>query len=265
MSSTMFVDRTAESGGGAVGDASTELPVPPWRKPRKSGRSAAARRPLTRELIVEAALRVLDAEGLDAVTMRRVAQELGTGPASLYAHFANKDELLEEMLDLIAAEITLPEPDAARWQEQVKEVAREIREVWRGHRDIARASLGTIPTGPNQLRIAEGQLAIMRAGGVPPRIAALALDSLGLFIDADVIEGAMMGEKGATNEEAHANVAVYLDQVRQYFTALPAERYPNLVAMVDELMRAGDDERFEFGLDLFVRGIASHARGIVSG
>jgi AcrR family transcriptional regulator len=237
------------------------MPVPPWHKPRRDRANAAPRRPLTRDLIVEAAIGVLDAEGLDAVSMRRVAQELGTGPASLYAHVANKDELLAQMLDVIAGEMTLVEPDAGRWQEQLKEVARENRAVWRKHGDIARASLGTIPTGPNLLRIAECELAIMRAGGIPPRIAAMAVDTLSLFVNADVIEGAMMGARAGSSKEAHEHFYQHLAQVRDYFAALPVERYPNIVAMVDDLTHGDDDERFEFGLDILVRGISSYAVG----
>ncbi len=85
----------------------SDLPTPPGRRPRKA---ATPRRPLTQEAIVETAIRVLDAEGLEAVTMRRVAQELGTGPASLYAHVSGKEELRELMLDRVAAEIKLPSP-----------------------------------------------------------------------------------------------------------------------------------------------------------
>src|SRR5690606_28095546 len=77
---------------GRTMSSAAELPTPPWRKPRRGGRT---RRPLSRDLIVETAQAVVRAEGLDAVSMRRVAQELGTGPASLYAHVSDKDELLE--------------------------------------------------------------------------------------------------------------------------------------------------------------------------
>ncbi|MFC6929926.1 TetR/AcrR family transcriptional regulator [Actinomadura yumaensis] len=121
------------------------MPTPPGRKPRKA---APSRRPLTQDGIVAAAVRVLDAEGLDGVTMRRVAQELDTGPASLYAHVSGKDELNELMLDRVAAEVRLPEPDPERWQEQVKEVAREVRRVWQAHADIARVSSRWSRPGP---------------------------------------------------------------------------------------------------------------------
>src|SRR4051812_33822069 len=102
VSSTMFVDPPLEVCRMAVEQdraADAEVPAPPWRKRRKV---APPRQPLSQDLIIDTALRVLRAEGLDAVSMRRVAQELDTGPASLYAHESNKEELLELMLDRIA-------------------------------------------------------------------------------------------------------------------------------------------------------------------
>jgi len=231
------------------------MPTPPGRRPRKA---AAPRRQLTQEAVVETAIRVLDAEGLEAVTMRRVAQELGTGPASLYAHVSGKDELRELMLDRVAADIRVPVPDPERWQEQLKDLAREIRRVYISHRDIAMVSMGLIPTGPHLLDVAEAQLALMRAGGVPKNIAAMAVDTLGMFLDADAVEGTIYYAKTPAGEDPHAFFEEYFGQFREYFAALPADRYPVLTGMVRELTDADDDGRFEFGLDLIVRGIASY-------
>ncbi|WP_433462860.1 TetR/AcrR family transcriptional regulator C-terminal domain-containing protein [Spirillospora sp. CA-128828] len=232
-----------------------EMPTPPGRKPRKS---APPKRPLTQELVVDTGIRVLDAEGLEAVTMRRVAQELGTGPASLYAHVSGKEELRELMLDRIAAEVRIPVPDPERWQEQLKELAREVRRVYTSHRDIAMVSMGHIPTGPHLLDVAEAQLALMRAGGVPKPVAGIAVDTLGMFLDAGAIEDTVYFTKVSPGEDLWAYFQEYVKQIRDYFAALPPDRYPNLVGMVDELTAEGGDGRFEFGLDLLVRGIASY-------
>jgi AcrR family transcriptional regulator len=232
--------------------AGAEVPAPPWRKRRKA---APPRQPLSQDLVVETALRVVRAEGLDAVSMRRVAQELGTGPASLYAHVSNKDELLELMLDRIAAQVRLPEPDPGRWQEQIKEIARELRRVWTAYNDISRYSLGNIPTGANLLAIAERELDIMRIGGVPDQIAAWFVDRLGLFVDADAFEGTMWVSRAKEGTDP----ATYFSQIRDYFAGLPPARFPNIVSMVDTLFTGDDDDRFEFGLDLLVRGLASYA------
>ncbi|WP_245679401.1 TetR/AcrR family transcriptional regulator [Actinomadura hibisca] len=236
--------------------ADAPMPTPPGRRPR---RGAPPRRRLTADLIVTTALGVLDAEGLDAVSMRRVAQELDTGPASLYAHVSGKDELVELMLDRVAGEVELPErPDPARWQEQLKEIAHAGRRVWTAHRDIARAHLGLIPTGAGLLRIADAQLGAMRAGGVPPRIAALAVDALGMLVSSSAIEEtAYQARVGEGDVQEH--FAQRIGEVREYFGKLPPDRFPNIIAMADELTSGTGEERFAFGLDVLVRGIASHA------
>ncbi|TDD88543.1 TetR/AcrR family transcriptional regulator [Actinomadura rubrisoli] len=234
------------------------MPTPPGRKPRKA---APARQPLTQELIVRTAVRVLDAEGLEAVTMRRVAQELGTGPASLYAHVSGKEELRELMLDHVAAEIALPaEPDPSRWQEQLKELAAEIRRVYTSHGDIAKVSMGLIPTGPNLLAVADAQLGLMRAGGVPPKIAGLAVDTLGMFLDADAIEDTIYMARTPAGVDRWEHFQTHFEEVRAYFAALPPDRFPNVTAMVDELTGGTGDDRFRFGLDILVRGIASYVQ-----
>ncbi|GAA2165203.1 TetR family transcriptional regulator ActII [Actinomadura napierensis] len=208
---------------------------------------------------METAIGVLDAEGLEAVTMRRVAQELGTGPASLYAHVADKQELRELMLDRVAAEIRLPaKPDPARWREQLKEVAMEIRRVYTSHRDIAKVSMGLIPTGPNLLAIAEAQLGLMLAGGVPPKVAGLAVDTLGMYIDADAIEDTFYTATLTGDVDPWEHFQKYVDEIREYLKALPADRYPHIVSLVDDLTDQGGAERFEFGLDVLLRGIASY-------
>ncbi|HEX6472740.1 MAG TPA: TetR/AcrR family transcriptional regulator [Streptosporangiaceae bacterium] len=237
---------------GATGGHGGDVPVPPWRKRR---RATPPRQPLGQQLIVDTALRVLRAEGLDAVSMRRVAQELGTGPASLYAHVSNKEELLELMLDRVAAEIRLPEPDPARWQEQIKEIAREARRVWTSYPDISRVSLGNVPTGRHLLAVAERQLALMRAGGVPDDVAALFVDRLALYVDADAFEGSVILARVKEGWDPEA----YFEQIHGYLAGLPADRFPTLVSMVESLTGPGDEERFEFGLDLIVRGLASYA------
>ncbi|TDD81624.1 TetR family transcriptional regulator [Actinomadura darangshiensis] len=232
-----------------------ELPTPPGRKPR---RTAPPRQPLTQEFIVDTAIRVLDAEGLEAVTMRRVAQELGTGPASLYAHVSGKEELRELMLDRVAAEIRLPVPDPERWQEQLHELASEIRRVFTSHRDIAMVSMGMVPTGPHLLDVAEAQLALMRAGGVPKEIAGIAVDTLGMFLDAGAIEDTIHLTKAPPGADPWEYFQKYIGEVRAYFNALPPDRYPVVSGMVDELIAMDGEQRFEFGLGLLVRGIASY-------
>jgi AcrR family transcriptional regulator len=229
--------------------AQAGLPAPPWHKPRSR---RPAKEPLTADRIVAAAIEILDRDGLDAVTTRRVAEALGTGSASLYAHVASRDELIELMVDRIAAGVTVPRPDPARWQDQLRAYARHAQQVWASHADIARASLATIPTGPERLRVIEGLLAILRAAGFSDRVAAWAVDRLQIYIDADVFEGSLY----ATRIKQGLDVEEHLSSVRDYFRRLPADRFPLVSSMVDSIISDGE-QRFEFGLDLLLAGLAA--------
>nr|BFE81126.1 hypothetical protein GCM10020093_037270 [Planobispora longispora] len=207
VSGTKFVARTpfvigtvfARGNRGGYHPGMTDLPAPPWRKARKT---SAPRTVLSRDLIVSTGLRIVDAEGVDALSMRRVAQELGTGPASLYAHVENKEELLDLIYDEVMGEIQVPEPEPERWLEQIREVVLEAIRVFGAHADIARVGLANIPTTPNALRIAENQLRIMIAGGVPPKIASLMVDRLGLYVCADAFESSLyyLRQRGSGKE-----------------------------------------------------------------
>ena len=106
--------------------AREELPPPPWQRVPQRG-ARRRRDPLTQEAIVEAALRVLDAEGLDGLSMRRVGEELNTGAASLYWHVGSKDGLLDLIFEHVIGEQEVPDPEPERWEEQLKEVARTMR------------------------------------------------------------------------------------------------------------------------------------------
>lgn len=226
---------------------------PPWK--RRRARRTAQKAPLTREAVVDAALEILDREGLAGISMRRVAERLDTGPASLYQHVADKEELLEELLDRVLAEVKLPAPDPDDWQTPLKQGLRSMRRVLAAHRDLAYVTLGRVPTGPNGLAGAEALLTIMVTGGVPGPIASYAIDSLALFVGAVAYEEAIEAQRIGSAEDAQR----YHEQVGAYFATLPPERFPTLVSMIDDLTRIGaiEDERFEFALDVQVRGIAA--------
>lgn len=231
----------------------TELPTLPWHKPQ---RRRAGKEPLSQDRIVTAAIEILDAEGLDAVSTRRVAEALGTGSASLYAHIASRDELVELMYDRIAGEIEVPDPDPARWQEQLADYARSAQRVLAAHADIARASLAAIPTGANRLRMADRLLAILVGAGLPRQTAAWATDRLQLYIDADAYEGWLHTARARTGLSAEE----YIGSIREYYRQLPADRFPHLADLADTVLSGDSDERFEFGLGLLIDGLAGHLR-----
>jgi AcrR family transcriptional regulator len=228
------------------------IPEPPWLRTR--AHRAPARPPLSREAIVDAALRIVDREGLDATSMRRVADELGTGPSSLYWHVRNKDELLQLVLDRVAGEVELAPLDPEHWQEQLKLLARELRRVLTAHRDIARVTFGTIPAGPNALRVVEWMHALLREAGLPDRTVAFVGDLCGLYVGAYAFEESL-GLGSPTGEDLPPHEV--LAMLREYWATLPPAQFPHTLALLDVLFTGSPDDRFEFGLDVIVRGLAS--------
>lgn len=216
----------------------------------------AVRRAITQNLIVSIALEILKQSDLDSVSMRRIAQSLSTGPASLYAHVSSKEELHELMLDELLGTIELPEPDPARWQEQLKEVARKQLAVLTAHPGIARIAMETtVPTGPNSLRHGEGVLALLRAGGLPDRVAALAFDTVAQWCAAFAVE--VSGHNSGDIDPA--DLRQRMARIEEYMTERAAE-FPNLISLGSTLASTSLEERFEFGLEVFLAGIAAVAR-----
>ncbi len=212
---------------------------------------AQQRRSLSQDLIVDTALELLGKGSLDAVSMRRVAQELGTGPASLYAHVSNKEELHELMLDRLLGTLPRPAPDPGRWTEQIIEMARAQLKMLTSYPGIARVGLETIvPAGPNALAYGEAVLAVLRAGGLPDRVAVLAFDTLSLWCAAFAFEvGA--ARSGDVDPE---QIAARGKEIGAYMAARPTQ-FPNLLGVGPILSGATPEERFEFGLDVFLAGL----------
>jgi AcrR family transcriptional regulator len=222
------------------------VPDPPWWRRREQ--ADRGKRPLTREAIVEAALALLERDGLAALSMRRLAQELGAGAASLYWHVGDKEELLSLLLDRIVGETELPEPDPDDWQATVKELARGVRRHLTSRRDAALLSLGRIPSGPHSLPILERNLAVLAASALPPRVIAYAADMFALYVGAFAFEETLRPQAQADPE-----------QIGAYFASLPADRFPTLTRLAGDLVAGSQDERFEFALELLIRGLEAMA------
>jgi AcrR family transcriptional regulator len=232
------------------------MPPVPRLPSRATGaqRRTPRERTLSREAIATAALAIVDSEGLDAMTMRRVADALDTGAASLYAHVANKEELLELVVERVIGEVEmLGEPDPERWQDQLKDALRAMRAVFSRHRDLARASFARIPLGENALRGSEWMIGVLRAGGLPDQVIAYACDLLPLYVMAIAYEESLYG--GEVNSPDQ--VEQYIADIRNYFSSLPIDRFPNIVSLAGPLTSGEGDVRFEFGLEVLVRGLAA--------
>lgn len=215
-----------------------------------------ARERLSADRIVEVALAQMKERGYEAVSMRSVARELGTGAASLYAHVANRNELDALVLERVASRVDVPDPDPERWQEQLREVMVGMLALFDEHPGVARASLGIVPTSPRILRTSDRLLALLRAGRVPDQLAAWFLDLMALYISSVAVERDVWRNRGALSDDHDE----HQEAVHQFFRDLPDDEFPVLASMAAAMAAGGPDERFEFGMDVLIAGVAALAR-----
>jgi AcrR family transcriptional regulator len=232
-------------------------PPPPWRR-TPSPRRRAAKQTLSQDLIVKTALDLLVAEGIDAVSMRRVAQQLETGPASLYAYVANKEELDELMLDVALSEVPCPEPDPSRWTEQVKEQVRHQITAMMAYPGIAKVAWQTaIPVTPNSLIQGEVMLKLLRAGGLDLQQAVFAGDALSTYAKAFAYEASSW----TYGEYDPQKMSERERQMGDYMQSLPATVFPNLLQAGQFFNEDTSQARLDFALDAFVAGLAGMVKG----
>ncbi len=216
-------------------------------KVRATGKAPPRREPLTRERIVEAALRVMDAEGLEAVTMRRVGRELGVEAMSLYNHVQDKEDILSGVVDEVMAEFEFPEGSGGSWAERGREVARAWRRLLKAHPNVItlmseqRKPVTTL----RALRPTDHAIGILRSAGLSDDEAVKAFRAFGGYI-----QGFVLAE--IANMFGGDDVPVGSGDVS---TMIPAGELPNLVASLPHLFRCDFDQAFEYGLDLMIRGL----------
>jgi len=226
------------------GDAS--LPEPPWWAARRPARAT-----LSREAIVETAIALLDREGIARFSMRRLADALGTGAASLYWHVSGKGQLFEMIVDRLVERAGPPELAGERWTDQVRDWAHKTRAVMHEHPWLTAPDADIFPTGPNVMAQSEMLLGALRSGGLPDRVAAVAVHLLPLFVAA-FVRDEVSGLAG--HDEAPEQV---IAQITSWFASLPPERFPNFTAIGPQVVEVDWDERFDVGLDVFVGGLAA--------
>ncbi|AYY13103.1 TetR family transcriptional regulator [Actinobacteria bacterium YIM 96077] len=208
---------------------------------------------LTPRTVIEAALSLADSEGLGAVTIRRLATDLGVTPMALYWHFRNKDDLLDGMVDRIFEKIDPTVRTSDPWPEQLRTLLGSMLDVLRSHPSTAPLLSTRSATSESSLRITETLLDILRRGGFSPteatQVARHALSTLTNLVSA--MPGSALGEE---SEDAQRRARVFLE-------SLPPERYPRLVEAAVPLSECEDPEGyFAFGLDLLLAGIEATAR-----
>lgn len=228
--------------------AARHLPPTPGTGPRPRRRAA----PITVDQVIDAALELVAAEGYEALTMRRLAAALDTGPASLYAHVVNKADLDELLIGRLCAALALPEPDPAAWRDQIRDVCAQLRDQYLRYPGISRAALAMAPTNVETLRISEGVLAILLAGGVAPQPAAWACDALLLYVAAYCLETSIAHQRSAQDDAVWVRDRA---ELRRRLAALPPDAFPHTTRHAAELTAGEGHDRFDFTLTLLLTGL----------
>ena len=221
----------------------------------RRGPSGGRKKPITVEAIIDTALGIVAREGYEALTMRRVATALETGPASLYAHVVNKADLDELLLGRLYAHIELPEPDPGIWRQQIASVYAQMRDQYSRYPGISQAALAVVPTNLETMRVSEGMLAIVLAGGVDPQTAAWAIDALTLYVNAYCLETALRDNQATRNGDSWV---ISRDELLHRFAELP-DTFPQSKRYAAELTSGAGHDRFDFTINLILDGLQRHS------
>lgn len=220
--------------------------------------------PITVERIVQAALGLVEAEGFEALTMRRVAAMLETGPASLYAHVQDKAELDDLLIGALCARLVWPAPKPAEWMGQFTGVCRQLRDLYLQYPGVSLAAFVAVPRNIDTLRVTEGMLAILLAGGVAAQPAAWAIDAALLYVGAYSLERSLR-HRPALRPEVSTDVRPFeRDEIVARLRMLPVSHFPNTVAHAQEITSDDGHRRFDFTLGLLLQGLAPAAKAVAA-
>ena len=209
---------------------------------------ARPRLPLTRDLVLQTALRLADQGGLESLSMRKLGQELGVEAMAVYYHFANKDEVLDGIVDLVFAEIELPVAGAP-WKAAMRQRAISVRDVLARHRWAIGMMESRQHPGPANLRHHDAVIGNLRAAGFEMAMVAHAYSLLDAYVYGFALTKMNLPFEGG---EEVAEVATTM------LAPFPVDDYPNLVAFITEhamLPGYSFGDEFEYGLDLLLDGL----------
>ena len=214
------------------------------------------RAPLSKERVLQAAVALAARDGIESLTMRKLADELGAGAMSLYHYVANKERLLDEMIDIVFSEIELPSTDVD-WKTAMRRRAISTREVLNRHRWAVGLMESRKSPGPASIRLHNAVLGCLREGGFPIEMTIQAYSVQDAYI-----YGFALQEKNLPFENAEESAAVAEEQARQFAelaqeqqAAALAEQFPYLAEVVaGHVAKVGYDftAAFEYGLDLIL-------------
>ncbi len=216
--------------------------------PDRSRTTSAQRIPLSRERVLQGAVAVADAGGVDALTMRSLAEHLGVKPMSLYHHVANKEQILDGIVDAVFAQIEVPDA-GADWRTAMRERAHSARAALGRHRwAIALLDSRTSP-GPATLRHHDQVIGALRRGGFSVAMAGHAFALLDAYVYGFALQEAAL---------PFTEPGEIADMTEALLEHLPAEEFPHLAEFAREhVLRPGYDfgEEFEVGLELILDGL----------
>jgi AcrR family transcriptional regulator len=207
------------------------------RRPRTDG--------LSTERIIEAALNLVDTEGLDALTVRRLADHLETGSASLYRHVASRDELLVLLVDHVIGEVVYPPHDVVG-RRKVEILSTELRRVLMDHANLVPALTASPLLGPNSLRGTEAGLTGLIEAGFAADVAVPAYLAL-----VDYVLGTVFFDTSSAGRASSEGGSSSGDLMAE----LPEDRFPSLRTHRDEFVRPSIEDVFSFGLTTFLDGL----------
>jgi len=213
---------------------------------------------LSKAAVVDRALALSDAEGLDALTIRRLATELGVTPMALYWHFRSKEELLAGLAERVWAEIDTDVDEAADWPQQLRGLLESLLRVLRKHPSAPTLLLSGEKLNSEAALVAtETTLRVLRRAGFDPRRAAEIARS-GLWTALMLV----MSEPGFGPGLTEADRAELQRRNRVRLALLPPDRYPHVVEAAVPLTECADpDLHYQFGVDLFIAGVQAAAQG----
>ena len=208
------------------------------------------RHQLTRQRVVTEALAIIAQEGIQALTMRRLATRLGVVPGALYHHVRNKQQLQDLVLDNVLAELDLHLDPTVGWAEQLKTLAHRLRQVLEAHPGVATILKTRDPLGPHSLALAEAFLAPVQAAGFSDHQAGLAF-----FLLVDYSIGFAVTTTPTSVNDHRLRDPATRAQLHQFFRSLPPDRFPALVALGEHIWVDNRDQRFSAGLDVLLDGL----------
>lgn len=205
---------------------------------------ADRRAPLSRERVLRAAVALADQNGIESLTMRRLGQELGVEAMSLYKHVANKDDILDGIVDLVLGDIDVP-ATGTPWKTAMRARAISAHQVLLAHPWAAMLVMSRFNIGPGMTRYLDATLGRLREGGFSIEGALDAWHTLDSHI------------YGFTLQEL--NLPFEVEETRNVSASvlgqLSADTYPHVVEVITQIMQTGREENFEFGLDLILDGL----------